>query len=59
MTSLHSPVKLWGDLKHIATKGFLAVISSFDLHFLHTRSRTKSENAKVDFFSYVLFLKDT
>ena len=30
---IHSPVKLWGNLKQIATKGFFAVMIFLDLHF--------------------------
>ena len=54
---VYSPVKLWGNLKQIATKGFYAVMIFLDLHFQHTKSRTKSENAKI-IFSCVLFSKD-
>ena len=52
-----SPVKLLEDPKQIATQILFAFLTILDLYCKHTKSISKSENMKLDFFA-VLVLKE-
>ena len=54
-----SQVNIQEDPNQIVTECFFAHITSLDLYFKHTKSRTKSENMKFDFFLIILFRQNS